>query len=1614
MSSSQGEVTLPATRRTRKSIGSGLPTRRTGEKENTTLDLGAAAMAANRKKSRSKSMGPGGLDALKPGTGNRRVSLAIPSRPPPRSILKPTIPLLPEIPPHKPRQSGAFSNFGGSTSNGADNLASPLDAGDHSGGGSGTKVALRTEEEQQAAARERDEREQAEMEKEIKDRREARRKSLANRRVSFAAEATLHTFHEIEDAPESTTSTDATRRASAAAPSPAPRHQEHSDSDASDPPSSPMVEEEELVPDSPENQGEVQLKKRRRSSGAATMNCHNMDDDTLASTIYDSDFEHADSVAEIQGEEMTGSSDDSDSDDGTMMTVDAEEMTSASVGTVHSGFSVDSGGDDLDENLRLAARMAASQGGDDEEEEPSSGERPEEQDAGSDMEIEMDMDMDMDITRAVGGIIRPSKPASPTDVEDEEDMDMSMDVTKVMGGIISKAKPTTRRKSVKPNARQASAEEDQDDDMDMSMDVTRVMGGIISQAKPPTRRKSVEPTMRQPSPDKDQDEDMDMSMEVTRVMGGIISQVKQPPRRRSLKPNTRQAAEDVTTSGEQTMDFTMAVGGIQQRRISAASFADTEINEDMSMELTTAVGSLLSGNIPAASAQNIQQAANIVENEAESEMSLMDMTVAVGRILPADEEGELEQVEDANETMGMDMTMAVGGIIKPPATSQARSMAKKVMELEADAPDPSITASVEIKSPRRRRSSTIVNENGSPELMTFPAEEIHRSPSRSPSHSPTRSPVRAPSRSPSRSLSRNPSRSPTRATSATIASSIRRSASPAKAPSIHLSSSPVKTPASEQKAASASRTPTMNKAPFMIGSRSNSPMRQPSPQTMTTPRSPPKSPTKSRLFHQDPNTGASTPRIVLTPQRRRLSGVGADRSGLGSPRVVEILDRRESIGDAAATFSPFETALVRRAVAFADPRAMEVEIDRERRIEEEKENSRSILEREADGFEATLNLREMIQGLSPKKSLFRGRKSLHVGSARGLLGKRPLELDDEEEAEEQDGIKRLKGHQGSPVKNVKLQSPPTKAETTTGRKARSANRNLENADDDTVTPTTIMSPKKATTPRGQGRFVNFSDDQPTDTMDFGQTVSIDEDEMQEDDGGERIHLQDFLNMTSIRFMELTTTKRRHTVAPSAPRDSTAASGKEDVSFEECVVAGACTVPMLELYQHSCRELKKYISEGRRIVRDIESETFEENPPLFREYLTASPEFKVLMDNQFKNVKSHARLLSKAMWYEWRTKLQEGLKEGLIKISEGMDEDDALLQKQQELLSSVLPAMLKQFEALEQEHDDLEAVARELADCDPADLAAARGELVSLDKDIADKTKKIAELRRQLSESESGIESSTARKQLCLDEIKEADKVREECRGWSSTEISALKARVDALEKQHGWAITGISGTVMSMSYKREAELVFDPASFQQQSKQQSPQQQQDSRSIDLWYIAANRERNPLPSTPEKEFFLQCIRNHVRALNRSTTRVSRLLGIVSAAWEKANAVATHVRLLNLTFPTTVNKTSDTSITVSSSLLLVPLQTRIEVMLRLQSVAGDGDGVEVAVTPDARVVYGEPFNVGKMVEFLANRLGGRVAGSVKNGGDDGKLMSWNDAVLELHKRLLAKGAKVGQGK
>jgi kinetochore protein Spc7/SPC105 len=224
-------------------------------------------------------------------------------------------------------------------------------------------------------------------------------------------------------------------------------------------------------------------------------------------------------------------------------------------------------------------------------------------------------------------------------------------------------------------------------------------------------------------------------------------------------------------------------------------------------------------------------------------------------------------------------------------------------------------------------------------------------------------------------------------------------------------------------------------------------------------------------------------------------------------------------------------------------------------------------------------------------------------------------------------------------------------------------------------------------------------------------------------------------------------------------------------------------------------------------------------------------------------------------------------------------------------------------------------------------------------------------------------------------------------------------KVDKMEREYGWTITGVSGTTTSMTYRKEIELVFDAASFANGTRKKNAA---NSR-VDLWYIAANRASCPVPLTPELDFFLKNIRDHVRGLPQAQTHVRTLLIAVSTAWNKANAVANSIRLLRVSCPTEIMKTSDNSMLVKPMLLIAPLTSKVEITFQV-TCHSSIDGINIGISPSAAVVYGERFNEPKMREFLLNRCGNHI----EERGQATKV-SWGAAVAELEEKLLARGRK-----
>lgn len=601
------------------------------------------------------------------------------------------------------------------------------------------------------------------------------------------------------------------------------------------------------------------------------------------------------------------------------------------------------------------------------------------------------------------------------------------------------------------------------------------------------------------------DEDEDLSMDVTNAIGRILG--KSPGRRQSAV--RRKSSGQETNYGDETMEMTNMVGGIAQMDSTTPSNGDDEDTE-MTMEFTSVVGGVLGKGAPP-------------NQDGRSSDDQQSSTPKSDRV-------DSDQDKESDGGMDMDMTGAVGGILPSGLVTQNKNQAKIIMELEGD----------------------------SGQLASLPSQEnIRPSPAKSPAKSPLALQVAAvASEDGSPSLASVKSRR-TRRSSTLGASSTPQSATRQRSPS-KKPSTPSKQSTPQTKPTTPSKTPPSANVSF----RSASPKKlfQPSADKRKSPR--------HSIFAQDTATGQSTPRIVLQPREgRRSSGLGIDKEGLGSPRVAALLDKRLSLGECTPQFVPQERT--RGGVRFEDPLKLQADEDRDRELEELREDGH-IPPSQSEERDVTSSLKDMISSLSPKKNKVGSRKSLHVGAARGILGKRPLELDlDEEEVETPP--KRLRGHTVSPVKGVKLPGPTAK-DGPARRSLRSPMRRSGSSSPlkGSTTPTQELwrASKTGTTPLKEG----------IDTLHIASDPQQpeQEEEVSAQDPAtdlEPIQLQDFLNMTNIHFMELTTTKRRHTTAPgSATKKLSRPSGENilksgTITFDDCVAAGFCTVPMLELYQH---------------------------------------------------------------------------------------------------------------------------------------------------------------------------------------------------------------------------------------------------------------------------------------------------------------------------------------------------------------------------------------------------------------------------------------------------------------
>jgi kinetochore protein Spc7/SPC105 len=1105
------------------------------------------------------------------------------------------------------------------------------------------------------------------------ERKAARRKSMANRRVSFAPEATLHTWDVVEYMRDHTTSTDAsesTRRSSGITRNP-------SASPSSEPPSTPP-EQSSSPAQSPAHQRDLHQKKRRRVSAVPPMNFNNPDD--LESSMISGSSD----VSGSEGEEEDGSEGEEGDATGTAMSLDMGDNSLLS--TTDSDASTSSSAR-LERNLREAANAAGTRGIEYDE--------AYEEDLGDEsMEIAGD-----EVTNAfkpwaqcqaddeglpIGSAamdqenVNPFSPAFQASVasmlkprhstiheEDEEedgdgddDEDMSMDVTRAVGGIL-----------------QARTNDPESSPMDgeATMDFTQVVGKISGgmQAQPPTRsaQKRRRSTTEAGSPGftaaqqaKRRRSSMarssmgDETMDLTIALGGVQesgSPVK-TDRRRSV---ARRPSSGVTSEvDEATMDFTQAIGGIHgTKRESLESLGE---DEDLSMELTTAFG-------------GVQAAARAAAEGLPSTPE--DLGSPAANTTPKEQE-RFRDVSDSGARKSLTPVLQQEAAQSTPKPTSTRSSSARTRKSSSPAKSSPARPKAEVKQLRLTRSATKEKPIGSPLKNEVSYPEL---PALGVSNLQLENTPQEP-----------PSSQEIEQMDDVRAHLYAQLQDPEPSPTVEkqLRSTPVKHVEHAQKTQT-SLMPTSQQR------KSHSPRRALAPKVATpepssTKAATPKSPTPKTVTPKSATPKAVTPKTAtpkaMTPKATTPNVFKTGKST--TPRTASLKKGlRQSIDSVTNPATPQET----RTPVVATPVHALTPVARAAPEEVFKEATRL-----ADSIKLMSTPRkETLKALTPKKH----------------------------------------------------------------------------------TPRKQVSPMKRPTPAGKPTPKTLSGSQKSPAQQLSEDIfNLELEPVAEK---QQIRLQEFLDAASIRFMDLTTTKRRMTYAPtpSKRRRSNAEDTSEaEVTLESAVVAAACTEPEKELFSHACHELKRYIHEGKGAIKELEAETFEDTPRLIQAYMSATPDRKMAIDAQLRDMKTHARLRSKEMWYGWRSQLLDELMNVLQGIAEGLLKDDETLQAKEEIIGQVLPQIVERQASLQQNVEHLQAEVNAATDEEKEELEAARARISSVDAELEEKRRILEELRYDVQEQEEIAETLRETKEEFVAAIKEADRVRESYRTISMDEINALK------------------------------------------------------------------------------------------------------------------------------------------------------------------------------------------------------------------------------------------------
>ncbi|QRV76717.1 kinetochore protein spc7 [Ceratobasidium sp. AG-Ba] len=385
-----------------------------------------------------------------------------------------------------------------------------------------------------------------------------------------------------------------------------------------------------------------------------------------------------------------------------------------------------------------------------------------------------------------------------------------------------------------------------------------------------------------------------------------------------------------------------------------------------------------------------------------------------------------------------------------------------------------------------------------------------------------------------------------------------------------------------------------------------------------------------------------------------------------------------------------------------------------------------------------------------------------------------------------------------------------------------------------------------------------------------------------------ISASDFLKMTRISFMDGLTVKRRSTVGLGV---LSRGENQPSTGLADYITAMTVGVPQLETFTYAAKELKEYISNGKKAIRILEDDLDANNPYLFKEYLASGEEDRRAIEETLGGHKEAMRMRSKMSWYKWR--------HGFVQeMQAAADQETELLQQDLESLRSVGTQLSEPIPSLREQHAKLKAqLAAERAaveavkDCDPeameelmAGISEQNTQIDGYKADVQSSTAKLEKLKAKLEEIEG-------EKRALLEQMRVHQEQLDALH--PTVEIVNLRDEFEKLQRLHLWQAVKIEDKYVELVYDSRYRVQMDCVGYRPIPSGCRVQP------IPL----KGQQRDQFPALTELVLDLaQTMLQQAKSLNLK--KVVRMLGRL---WTSISHLRCNLRLLAMKYPVTIIRT-----------------------------------------------------------------------------------------------------------